>query len=151
MRLTQFVTKTQFLVDSLEEGKNWDQTEGTYSFANQWPCCIGAHLAGFFGVAESQQDGENSEMDFTEGARAACEFIGCHKQQLDDLLHAAGAPCLPFGGREWPIHPSIVWKNLALIEDLPPLDFPERQQWVEWHRQRFFGKPMTTPTLEAAA
>ena len=135
MKLTQFVTKTQDLVNSLKEGENWCQAVGTYG---PRACCIGAHLAGFFGVARIQVGTRASALDFTHGARAACEFIGCTREQLDAMLQAAGAPASPFSGFAWPIHPSIVWQNLAQIEDLPPANPNLHGRWIEFHRRRFF-------------
>ena len=145
MKLKQFATRTQHIADSLNED-NWDQLEGAYD--PDKPCCIGAHLANFFGVAvpesndlDCQENFLARRTDYLRGKHAACEYIGCNGAQLCLMLHAAGGPWNSFNPEDWHNPVGVVWRNLAQIETLPPEateDDPNRTaRWIAQHHIRF--------------
>ena len=147
MKLKEFATKTQHIADSLCEDDNWDQSVGGY--ASDIACCVGAHLARFFGVTAQDQGvprdedeiGAYASTDYIRGRQAACEYIGCTQSQLNLMLHAAGAPWNPFSPGDWHNPIGIVWRNLAQIETLPPEattdDLNRTARWIANYHIRF--------------
>ena len=132
MKIREFVQVTASMVAGLNNS-NWNQRIGCYKPGSS--CCIGAHLAHWF------HQESNCSGDFIAGEREAARFLGCTDSQLAWLLHAAGAPRYPFGRDPWPLHPTEVWKNLLLVETMPPEANTEEKllaakAWLQQQRKR---------------
>ena len=122
---------------------NWDQHIGEYD--PDRPCCIGAHLAHWF---HRDLGGPG---DYFRGETEVADFLGCNSMQLNLLLHAAGAPEFPFGPEPWSLHPTEVWRNLLLIETLPPENADPfwyeaegkeaTEAWLQQQRKRIHDQP----------
>ena len=116
------------------DDSNWHQGRGSYHWL--FPkCCVGAHLARHFRKAEGLTS------DYIAGYQAAAAYVGCNVTQLEVMLQAAGAPAYPFGSGGWRRHPSLVWRNLHLIEEAPAGfhgNTPQykRNEWVIAQRKK---------------
>ena len=146
MKLREFVQATGLMVSRLDN-TNWTQSIGCYEPGKS--CCIGAHLAHWF----HKETGK--PIDYITGEQEAAKFLGCTQGQLRWMLHAAGAPKYPFGMDPWELHPFEVWKNLLLIETLPPdvsgdcVSFYSEQQavetWLQEQRKRIHEAQRVRP------
>ena len=88
--------------ENLPEGQIY-QSLGSYAACG---CCVGAHLANFFGVATGTYS------DYYKGRGQFARDIEVGEIEVRILLHEAGAPFLPFGLDEWKVPPATVFKKL---------------------------------------
>ena len=87
--------------------------QGRGDYDEQRPCCVGAHLANFFNVAQGYS------LDFIDGAEMLGQELGANRAHLVLMLRSCGAPWDPFGGDAWDTPPREVFQKLAAIEETP--------------------------------
>lgn len=90
--------------------------QGVGAYFDDYPCCIGAHLANQLGVAREE------DTDYRVGASTWAEQMGGNIAHAIVLLRMAGAvdsTSDPFGASEWEISIAEVCENLKLFEELP--------------------------------
>ena len=99
------------IADLFADPARVSQGEGAYR--KDAPCCVGAHLANYFGVAEGYS------LDFLDGAEMLGGELGANRAHLVLMLRASGAGWDPFGREAWDDPPGDVFRKLAEIEDMP--------------------------------
>ena len=109
---------TQPLPEIIEYFENLDpwklnQLGAAFQLGHNCGCCVGAHLAHIFGIAQGLSN------DFTKGSKELAERMGYEKTMaspavfyLEIDLSKFGAPRAAFGAQEWEIPPEQVFQKM---------------------------------------
>ena len=107
--------------------------QGIGNYAENEPCCVGAHLSCIFDVYSSHDTWARN--DFCSGAFAWTELVvkplGGNILHAQALLQDAGAGDNPFGSETWPIPPVEVFHRLMKVEKLPDLTGRDNIDWIQ--------------------
>ena len=90
-----------------------NQKNGTYT--EEYPCCVGAHLAHELSVTSDTPE------DYLKGADTWAEQMGITRAHLILMLRRSGAGEHPFASDDWESSPTKVFANLCKIEEFPTL------------------------------